>query len=94
MKTIISFFENYIKKIILLFPHMNQDQLLMDIISVCKNTADNESSMLKDIKAHRTTEIDAIIGYILNLAQEKGIPLPITNTLYYMVKGLEKGRDH
>lgn len=87
-------FRELYQEIILLFPHINQDQLLMDIISVCKNTADNESSMLKDIKAHRTTEIDAIIGYILNLAQEKGIPLPITNTLYYMVKGLEKGRDH
>lgn len=60
------------------------------IIEVCENTAQNRSSMLRDIEAGRKTEVDAILGFLLDEAQRKEKQAPITKTLYYLVKGKEK----
>ncbi|BBC73885.1 conserved hypothetical protein [Altererythrobacter sp. B11] len=48
--------------------------------------ADHEASMLQDVKAGRRTEIDAINGAIVEAAQAAGVPVPVTETLYRMVK--------
>ncbi|MGE8204187.1 2-dehydropantoate 2-reductase [Heyndrickxia sp. NPDC080065] len=80
------------KEIMVLFPEMDQEKCLNDILLICQNTGNNESSMLKDIKNKKETEVDAIIGYLLNCAKEKKVYLPITNTIYEMIKGMEKRR--
>lgn len=59
------------------------------INSICKKTAKNRSSMLKDIELNRPTEIDAIIGYILEEAEKRNMNAPICQTLYYLIKGSE-----
>jgi 2-dehydropantoate 2-reductase len=48
--------------------------------------ADHEASMLQDVKAGRRTEVDAINGAIVTAAREAGVPVPVTETLWRMVK--------
>lgn len=48
--------------------------------------ADHEASMLQDIKAGRRTEIDAINGAIVRAAQAKGVPTPVTASLWRLVR--------
>ncbi|MGG7618748.1 2-dehydropantoate 2-reductase [Bacillus coreaensis] len=60
-----------------------------NLVHVCKNTAQNESSMLKDVKNGRRTEIDAILGYVLKEAQRKEIKVPLTLAFYHCIKGKE-----
>ena len=48
--------------------------------------ADHEASMLQDVKARRRTEIDAINGAIVEAGQAAGVPAPLTETLWRLVK--------
>jgi 2-dehydropantoate 2-reductase len=61
------------------------------IVSVCQKTAENYSSMLMDISQNRKTEIDAILGYVLERGKELGVALPLSQFLFYAIKGLEEG---
>jgi 2-dehydropantoate 2-reductase len=46
-----------------------------------------------DISQNRKTEIDAILGYVLEKGKELGIALPLSQFLFYAIKGLEEGRE-
>ncbi|MEX2123514.1 MAG: ketopantoate reductase family protein [Woeseia sp.] len=46
-------------------------------------------SMLSDVRAKRLTEIDWLTGAIVREAQRLGIPAPLHETLFGIVKGLE-----
>lgn len=46
-------------------------------------------SMLEDVRARRTTEIDWITGAIVNEARRAGVAVPINETLYRLVKACE-----
>ncbi|MEW8000150.1 MAG: ketopantoate reductase family protein [Candidatus Thiodiazotropha endolucinida] len=46
-------------------------------------------SMLEDVRAKRMTEVDWITGSIVREAAKAGIPAPINETLYRLVKALE-----
>jgi 2-dehydropantoate 2-reductase len=48
--------------------------------------ADHEASMLQDVKARRRTEIDAISGAIAEGGRRKGVPTPVTETMWRLVK--------
>jgi len=76
-------------EIIELFPEMNKKELLDEVELICKKTRLNTSSMLKDLKEARKTEIDAILGYILENGNKNGHALPFTNLLYTVIKGKE-----
>jgi 2-dehydropantoate 2-reductase len=67
----------------------NKEEHLQQIIDICKNTSDNRSSMFKDIEAGRQTEVDAILGFILDEAQRKAIKAPQIENLYNLIKGKE-----
>ena len=60
-----------------------------NIITVCEQTAQNKSSMLRDLEEKRPTEMEAILGYILEKAIEKEIHTPIIELFYQAVKGKE-----
>ncbi|MBT2687926.1 2-dehydropantoate 2-reductase [Bacillus sp. ISL-47] len=62
---------------------------LNHVKKVCRDTAKNRSSMLKDIEEGRQTEIDAILGYILEEAERKKMEAPFSESLYCLVKGKE-----
>ncbi|WP_256240310.1 2-dehydropantoate 2-reductase [Bacillus sp. V3B] len=67
----------------------NKAQYFENVILVCKKTAHNYSSMLCDLEEGRPTEVDAILGYILEKAAEREINTPIIETFYRAVKGKE-----
>ena len=67
----------------------NREEHLQQIINICKNTSSNRSSMLNDIEAKRITEVDAILGFILDEAYKKNLKAPQIENLYYLIKGKE-----
>ena len=67
----------------------NSQPYFENIVTVCKKTAHNQSSMLCDLEGKRPTEVDAILGYILEKSAEREINTPIIATFYQAVKGKE-----
>ncbi|MDN5387106.1 MULTISPECIES: 2-dehydropantoate 2-reductase [Bacillus] len=59
------------------------------VLSVCRRTKSNTSSMLADVLAGRKTEADAIMGYLLKRAKESGESAPHLTFLYRSIKALE-----
>ncbi|WP_334057665.1 ketopantoate reductase family protein [Alteromonas sp. S005] len=59
-----------------------------NVLSVAKATGENYSSMHQDVVHGRRTEIDAINGYIVEMAKKKGIPVPENTLLVERVKAL------
>jgi len=57
---------------------------------VCRETADNISSMLQDVRAGKRTEIDSISGEVLRRAQLASLPTPRTRVVWQLIKGLEQ----
>ena len=49
-------------------------------------TAAHESSMLQDIRAGRRTEIDAITGAVVALAERHGVAAPVSESLLTLVR--------
>ncbi|HZT61786.1 MAG TPA: ketopantoate reductase family protein [Burkholderiales bacterium] len=46
-------------------------------------------SMAQDIEAGRETELEAMTGYIVKKAKQLGVPVPVTESVYRMAKGVE-----
>ena len=57
--------------------------------AICRQTAQNRSSMLQDVSAGRRSEIDFINGEIARRAEERGLPAPLCRALTALVHGLE-----
>jgi 2-dehydropantoate 2-reductase len=47
--------------------------------------------MLDDVRKQSYTEVDWITGSIVRAAREVGVPAPVHETLYRLVKGIETG---
>lgn len=62
---------------------------LEHVKQVCQVTAGNRSSMLKDLENGRKTEIDAILGYVLHVAEQTDKDKRLTEFLYMIIKGKE-----
>ncbi|KWZ77163.1 2-dehydropantoate 2-reductase [Heyndrickxia coagulans] len=73
-----------------LFPKLSREKMWEEATGICKNTCENESSMLKDVKKGARTEIDAILGYMLETAARQNSRVPLASALYEMVKGMEE----
>lgn len=56
---------------------------------VCRATATNISSMLQDVRRKRPTEIGAINGAVVAVAEELGLAVPVNRGLTRRVKELE-----
>ncbi len=46
-------------------------------------------SMLEDVEARRTTEVETITGALVREAERLGVPVPLHTTMYRLVKGKE-----
>jgi 2-dehydropantoate 2-reductase len=49
----------------------------------------HKASMLQDVEAHRQTEIDYLNGGIVRFGRELGIPTPMNEAIWALVKGVE-----
>ncbi len=56
--------------------------------AVCRATAANRSSMLQDVLAGRPTEIDSINGILIAEGRRLGIPTPVNEVVWRLVRGL------
>jgi 2-dehydropantoate 2-reductase len=63
---------------------------MSEAVKVCRATAANISSMLQDVRRRRPTEIDAINGAIVRLAEHFKIPAPVNTMLTGKVKEIER----
>nr|WP_066327213.1 2-dehydropantoate 2-reductase [Anoxybacillus amylolyticus] len=68
----------------------NRESAWQRIVAICEKTAANCSSMLSDIKHRRKTEIEAILGYVLEEGKKRGVATSLCQFLFYAVKGMEK----
>ncbi|MEA2059555.1 MAG: ketopantoate reductase family protein [Thermodesulfobacteriota bacterium] len=59
------------------------------VFTVAKATGYNRSSMGQDVDHGRQTEINAINGAVVRLAEEKNIPVPVNATLTALVETLQ-----
>ncbi len=50
---------------------------------------DHKASMLQDVEARRTTEIDYLNGGIARFGRELGVPTPLNDTITALIKGVE-----
>ena len=82
--------EKLYNEFVSVFPSMRNRKPFKEIERVCMNTATNRSSMLVDLEEKRKTEVDAILGYLLERASRKKISLPLTEACYLFVKSLEE----
>jgi 2-dehydropantoate 2-reductase len=71
-------------------------KLAFDPMYLVKKTRAGESpltkhagSMAQDIETGRETEIEAMTGYVVRKAKELGVPVPVTESVYRMAKGVE-----
>jgi 2-dehydropantoate 2-reductase len=53
------------------------------------DTASHKSSTLQDIAAGRRTEINALTGAVVELADRHNIPIPHNRTIYNLVRFIE-----
>lgn len=72
-------------------PLRDAGQAWQRIVHICRNTADNYSSMYMDVANGRRTEIDAILGYVLKQGEARGIALPLIRFVVCALKGKERG---
>jgi 2-dehydropantoate 2-reductase len=80
-------------EIVEVFPEIDKDEMLNEITGICRSTATNRSSMLKDMDHKTETEVESILGFILEKAEYLSLKIPITRSIYRVVKGMENGED-
>jgi 2-dehydropantoate 2-reductase len=51
---------------------------------------DHKASMLQDVEARRQTEIDYLNGGIVRFGHEHGVPTPLNEAIWALVKGVEQ----
>lgn len=68
---------------------LDPDDLVRRTKLVARRTAANRSSMLQDLDRHRRTEIDAITGALLRVADRAGVDAPLNRALEALVKARE-----
>jgi len=50
---------------------------------------DGKTSMLQDVEAKRKTEVEMFAGKVIELGKKYGIPTPVNQTLYKIIKAIE-----
>ena len=70
---------------------LDEDAALARVVAVATATAGNRASMLQDVLAGRRTEIDAITGTLLAMAEAGGVELPTHRAVFTLVRRLAPG---
>jgi 2-dehydropantoate 2-reductase len=59
-------------------------------MNMAEHIADVKTSMLQDVEARRPLELEPIVGAVVELARDAGVAIPRTETVYALVKSLER----
>jgi 2-dehydropantoate 2-reductase len=54
----------------------------------------HKASMLQDVLARRPTEIDSLCGGIVRFGRESGVPTPLNEAAWALIRGLEHSWIH
>ena len=68
---------------------LGEDAARERVIAVARATGANRASMLQDVLAGRRTEIEAITGSLLALAERQGTELPTHRAVFALVRVIE-----
>ena len=52
-------------------------------------SAEGKTSMLQDVEARRKTEVEMFAGKVIALGREYGIPTPVNQTLFRLIRAME-----
>ncbi|MGY4794312.1 2-dehydropantoate 2-reductase [Lysinibacillus sp. FSL K6-0057] len=85
--------ENIYRELTEAFGDIEHTISFSDVIDLCRKTANNTSSMLADRLQGRKSEIETIVGVILNKALANGHNLPTLRTLYHQVLAIEESGE-
>jgi 2-dehydropantoate 2-reductase len=68
---------------------LSDTDLVESTLHLAQTMKDATSSTAQDIARGKRTEIDSLNGYVVRRGNEMGIPVPVNQTLYALVKLLE-----
>ncbi len=89
-----SLMEALMKEVIALADVMNVNLTIRDIkewYPVLKGLSpQGKTSMLQDIEAERKTEVEIFGGKVIDLGHAHGVPTPVNQTLFYIIRVLEQ----
>ncbi|MGE7631198.1 2-dehydropantoate 2-reductase [Bacillus paramycoides] len=81
--------EQVFQEVAFLLKEEEKEKVWQLVRRVCERTSHNTSSMLADVRANRQTEVNAIIGYVLEEAKEQQQSVPTLQFLFKAIKGME-----
>jgi 2-dehydropantoate 2-reductase len=67
---------------------LGEDPWEMNVLATQRGSA-HYPSMLEDVDAKRRTEIDMITGALVRAARKAGVPVPLHETMFALIKGKE-----
>ena len=67
-----------------------EDPWEMNVLATQRGSA-HSPSMLEDVRAQRPTEVELINGSLVRAAHAAGVPVPLQETIYALVRGKEAG---
>lgn len=65
---------------------VDREQVYSTIEFACREHGDHKASMLQDLLARRTTEVDALNGMIVHLGEGAGLPVPLNRIFTTLLK--------
>ena len=71
---------------------LHEDPWEMNVLATKRGSA-HYPSMLEDVEARRPTEIDLITGSLIREAERLGVPVPLHQMLYRLIKAKEASWD-
>jgi len=63
-------------------------------IAGAEKVGDHKTSMLQDLEAGRSMELEALVGAVVELGERVGLPMPYTKTIYNIANLLTKNALH
>lgn len=73
---------------------LSYENPLQHVEDILQATAGNYTSMYQDIRRGAETEIEALNGAIIRLGEKNGIPTPVNNTIYHLIKAHLENRKN
>lgn len=68
---------------------LTTDDPIRYTLGTAKATSKNINSMLQDFQNGRRTEIDAITGTVVRLGRQLGVPTPVSESMYGLIRAIE-----